>query len=127
MSFAFPIVEEVIFRAMIQQGLYRGFVRALPSLVTLSPHLKAAFGGATEEKVAQVGSILFSSLLFGLVHAFNHPQQPVKATFHCVHTATNSALFLGPLYHQHGLWASSLAHIVQNTFCRFLFELSLSR
>jgi membrane protease YdiL (CAAX protease family) len=99
-----PIVEEGIFRGILQGGLYWVLARIVPlATVTL---LGIQFSAAA------LASILIAGSIFGIIHATNgHDLANVQAFV----AALSGVFVLGPLYHFYGLWASILDHIMTNT------------
>lgn len=110
---AAPIFEELIFRKVIQGSLHSIFKRILP-LVTFSVM-------GQQLPLAAIIAIIMSSAGFGLVHSTNDHQGRMRQTF--ISGATS--LFIeGPLFYYYGLWASCLAHIINNTIAITGLELS---
>ncbi len=98
-----PVVEEGIFRGVIQPLIAR-------SIIWLVPTATAAFFGAGFA-VATAVSIVATATLFGFVHLFNqHKNSHIQATI----TGIEGIAF-GVLAAQFGLGASIAAHITVNT------------
>jgi membrane protease YdiL (CAAX protease family) len=92
-----PVVEEGIFRGLIQSGLQKLFFRILPASMICAFPLPALV------------AIGISSLLFGVAHISNNLKlQPTLA-------ALKSAVVYGPLFYHYGLYATIFAHCLNNT------------
>ncbi len=111
-----PIYEELIFRVIIQQGLYIGLSYVLPAVtITLL---------GFQLPVAAVVSIVAAGVLFGLAHAHNHPGDLKKNIVHTVFAMVGGVFVFGPLYHAFGFCAVALAHIVNNLAIDTFFQLT---
>jgi len=104
-SITTPVIEETLFRGILQGGLTVGLRKIVPlTLVSL-------FGMPTFLSTLLAATI--ASTAFGLMHAGQSPMQAII-------TGLGSLVLEAPLFHLYGLWASCLAHIVNNTLC-YLF------
>ena len=111
-----PIIEELFFRVIIQGALHAAFSYILPpvTVVVLGASLPAA----------ALASIVTAGVIFGAVHASNHPDNPDVGVLQAV-TCSISGIFVeGMLYHTFGFGASFLAHMVNNTIVTCLIQAS---
>ena len=111
---ATPIVEEIFFRALLQRGLHFALSRAFKTTQV------EALGFKTS--VAAFASTLIASYAFGIAHIQNHSNDPFYGRIHAITAGMRSLVLFGPLYHQHGLWAASLSHVLSNTIAQVLMR-----
>ncbi len=98
-----PIIEEILFRGIIQPLAEMSFAYTLPAVTV------ELFGAPVT--LAALVAIVATALIFGLAHLFNsHPRTGGQA----IHTAVAS-LALGLLAVRVGLLASIAMHMVHNT------------
>ena len=102
-----PIIEEVFFRIILQGSLYAAFSYILPpvTVVVLGFSLPAA----------ALASIVTAGVIFGVMHASNHPDNPKVGVLQAGLASMSGIFVEGMLYHTFGFGASCLAHIVNNT------------
>jgi membrane protease YdiL (CAAX protease family) len=94
-----PIIEEVLFRVIIQNTIF-----ILLSFIT---PFNIALSGATA----------ISALIFGLAHLGNFEKFDLHGMFTKVLTSTVSGLMLSQLKNTYGLPAAISLHMINNTFC----------
>jgi|GEM_PF-1703834 len=99
-----PIIEEIAYRGLLQAALQWGLKRVLPAAVI-------TVCGAQIPLYA-CAAIIVASAIFGAMHAANdHNLSHVQAAV----VGIQSLFLYSPLYYHYGLWASCLAHIMNNT------------
>lgn len=92
-----PVVEEGIFRGLIQSGLQHLFFRILPAAIICTLPLPALI------------AMGISGLLFGAAHLSNNIKwQPIFS-------GLKGAVVYGPLFYHYGLLATIFAHTLNNT------------
>jgi membrane protease YdiL (CAAX protease family) len=99
-----PIVEEVIFRVILQGSLQCIFKRVLPAVAI------TVFGA--QIPLYACAAMIVAGSAFGVLHLKNsHNLSKVQA----VVAGFAGICFSGPLYYYYGLWATCMEHIVHNT------------
>ncbi len=98
-----PIVEEILFRGLLQGGLDFGLNR-------LFTPLSISFFGLPVT-AASVAAGVIAGLTFGLVHLSNDGDP----RFQTVKASITGVFLYGRLFHLYGLWSTCLAHIINNT------------
>lgn len=111
-----PVIEEGLFRGVLQPGLMLAFILINPSLAVL-PFL------ATGLSLAAAAAIACTSLIFGLLHLTSSKDNDDYR--HAVMT-TMGGVVLGVLAIQFGLLAAVAAHIIFNTLAVSLAMLGKS-
>lgn len=92
-----PVVEEGIFRGLIQSGLQKLFFRILPASIIYTFPLPA---------LVAMG---ISGLLFGAAHLSNNIKwQPIFS-------GLKGAVVYGPLFYHYGLLSAIFGHVLNNT------------
>lgn len=114
-----PAIEEVVFRTLVQGGLYAALSYVLPATAVI-----AVVG--LEFPLAAVVSIVATGVIFGLAHGSNHRDDPFARISQVALTSIGSIFVEGPLYYAFGLWASTVAHITHNTLSLGTYEAVLS-
>ena len=114
-----PAIEELVFRTLVQGGLYAALSYVLPATAVITVV-------GLEFPLAAVVSIVGAGVIFGLAHGSNHPDDPFASISHIALSSISGIFVEGPLYYAFGLWASTLAHITYNTLALATHEAVLS-
>jgi membrane protease YdiL (CAAX protease family) len=100
----YPVIEEITHRSLLQGALQWGLKRVLPAAAI------TVFGA--QIPLYACAAIVVGSGIFGAMHAANdHNLSHVQAAI----VGIQSLCLYSPLYYHYGLWASCLAHIMNNT------------
>lgn len=94
MDIGLPVIEEILFRGILQSSVKKIIPLLLPSYISIS------------SKIA----ILVSSIFFGFAHFSQSKKQAVQA-------GIKSYFIQGPLMERYGLLHSISAHITNNNIC----------
>jgi len=109
---AYPIVEEIIFRGIMQGGLTFILNRDMPVATISLLGLQLPLASALAMTIAGAS--------FGYAHLFNkHENSHIQA----INTGLSGIFVYGPMYHFYGLPATCFMHIINNTIFSVLIEL----
>lgn len=111
-----PIIEEIIFRGILQGGLQWTLKKLLPATAISLLGLQLP--------VASVIAAVVAGAAFGYAHLANGHE---NSGYQAIHAGISGILVEGTMFAVYGLWASCLVHIINNTIISVIVQMEKSR